>query len=72
VATGIEVVIPFGDAALKASSGMLALGRGEFADSGSLFVAALTSTGLDLTVAGVAKKVGHATLEMTKAVRNVR
>jgi len=71
VVTGIEMGVPLGDAALKTTSGVVAACRGEFAASGSLFVAALTSAGLDLTVAGLAKKALVGSKVITQAARNV-
>jgi hypothetical protein len=71
VATGIEMGVPLGDAALKASNGMLAAGRGEFAASGSLFLAAVTSGLTDLTVAGAIKKVSNINGAVYKAVSKV-
>ena len=71
VATGIEMGVPLGDAALKTSSGIVEACRGEFAASGSLFVAALTSAGLDLTAAGLMKKAVVGSTAITKAARGM-
>ncbi len=71
VATGIEVGVPFGDAALRASNSILAAGRGEFEASGSLFLAAVTSGLTDLTVAGAIKKVSNINGAVYKAVSKV-